>query len=184
MTPRATHSIRVLVALLPIMAACTGSTSDTGTSADPEPSLRGTKVQGLSFEQPERWAAHASNWTVSLTWDPVSGPVDHYVVRRDGIVVSDEVESPPFDDDGVAPGNSYRYEVRAFDADGTASRPATPGISERPDVTAGPPWPSLSSAAPPDRRDARLLGDRQDARMPRRAHAEHGRTTPPERGRP
>ncbi|MGZ5328907.1 MAG: hypothetical protein ACXWFU_11170 [Actinomycetota bacterium] len=125
MTPRAHRSARVLVALLlPIVAACTGSTSDTGGSAGPEPSLRGTKVQGLSLEQPVRWAADASNWTVSLTWDPVSGPVDHYEVRRDGIVVSASVESPPFDDGGVAPGNSYRYEVRAIDAEGTASRPA------------------------------------------------------------
>ncbi|MGZ5318736.1 MAG: hypothetical protein ACXWZD_09745 [Actinomycetota bacterium] len=55
MTPRAHRSARVLVALLlPIVAACTGSTSDTGGSAGPEPSLRGTKVQGLSLEQPER----------------------------------------------------------------------------------------------------------------------------------
>lgn len=125
MSSRATRSLRILVALaLPIVAACTGSTGGPERSASPLPSLRVAKVEGLSLEQPRRWASDASNWTVSLTWDPVDGPVDHYEVKRDGIVVSDEIDTPSFDDGGVAPGNSYRYEVRAVDAAGTASRPA------------------------------------------------------------
>ena len=58
--------------------------------------------------------------------------VDHYEVRRDGVVVGADVSDVTFVDATVAAGSAYTYDVRAVDAAGNASASSDPIVADVP----------------------------------------------------
>ncbi len=69
---------------------------------------------------------------ISVGWEAPEGfSVDHYEVRRDGKPVADSLTTTSFSDDGVEPGQKYRYSVVAVDTDGNETRPASASITTK-----------------------------------------------------
>jgi predicted phage tail protein len=74
--------------------------------------------------------------TVSLTWEPVGGPVNYYLIHRDGLWVNSSY-STTGNVAYLAAGSTHTIEVRALGPDNTLSEPATVMVTTRPDR--GPP---------------------------------------------
>jgi hypothetical protein len=128
--PRRALTAALLVASLACVA-CEGggssapTTGPSTTASTPTSSAPATGPTGLQFEQPSRWTADPSTWAVTLSWDePAAFDVDHYEVVRNGKTIATDVDVTSFDDDGVEPGETFRYSVRAVDAAGAATMPA------------------------------------------------------------
>ncbi len=96
-----------------------------------------------------------SSSAVSLAWQPSTddGPVLHYEVRADGVVVG-QTASTAFVDRTVAPGSTYTYDVRAIDGAGNRSDPSAGLVVTTPaapvDVTPPSPPTSLRTLAVTD----------------------------------
>ncbi len=122
-----TDSVRRLplatVALCIALASCTPTSAEPqGQQFEPTP-IRLTKVEGITIEQPSSWKPEASSWRVELTWDAPATPVDHYVIRRDGITLTDDLTQPSYEDTTITPAERYAYEIIAVDATGDQSKP-------------------------------------------------------------
>jgi hypothetical protein len=124
-----------------VLASCTNSTSAAPgsetpstaptTSAAPSPSASSTSsvtLTGLTIDQPS-WKADPKGWKVTLSWDTPAGfEVDHYQVARDGRMVADDVSHTTYTDADAEPGTTYRYAVKAVDASGTTTQPASAAV--------------------------------------------------------
>jgi chitodextrinase len=78
--------------------------------------------------------AAVNGLTATLTWTAAADDVGvhHYVVERNGAVVSDTVWTTTWTDSGLAPETSYTYSVRAVDAVGNTSGPSLHAIAVTP----------------------------------------------------
>jgi hypothetical protein len=102
------------------VSACSASTSDT--PSPPPRQIQDVRIEGVKATQPDHWLVDGSNWEISIEWDEPAVPVDHFEVRRDGIVVASQVSGLSFTDAGVEPGERFHYEVVGVDA-GASSLP-------------------------------------------------------------
>ncbi len=116
-----------------LLAACTSAPAEGGTGPSPSSSSGATLVESAAIERLEisepEWRPDGGNWGLALTWTAPAVTVDHYVVRRNGITIDDDVDGTRFLDEAAEPGARYRYEVRGVDAAG-ASTPTTAGRIE------------------------------------------------------
>jgi hypothetical protein len=113
----------VFVVLAGVVAVIMGPGSDPDSSPSAPPDER-SLVPDL--DAPTALAADRAAFRIRLDWEGSNGEVRMYEVTRNGDVVA---TLPPgrtrWLDDGVFPASRYRYAVRAVDAFGVPSDPAT-----------------------------------------------------------
>lgn len=97
---------------------CAGSQGGSGKQTldyftgqtDPEPGVG-------QVATPTALATHTDR--VKLSWQAATGPVDHYEVLRDGVVIASPT-GLQFEDTGLSPDTDYVYRVQAVDEAGEA----------------------------------------------------------------
>lgn len=107
------------------------------------PTRVGTPV-GLSFER--------TSTSVTITWDPPrdGSGVDHYEIWRGGELIGTRPAGRrSFTDEGLAPGSSYLYGVKAIGYNGTQAKSRTRGITLPAPVAPASPSPEPVVVAPP-----------------------------------
>jgi chitodextrinase len=81
---------------------------------------------------------------VKLKWQTPSGPVDHYDVLRDGVLVGTTTDVA-YDDTGRTPDTDYRYRVRVVDDSGEAGPESDEVLVHTPaQADVQPPTPPLT----------------------------------------
>jgi hypothetical protein len=113
----------VFVVLAGVVAVIVGPWSDSDSSPS-APHDEGSLVPDL--DAPTALVADRAAFRIRLDWEGSDGEVQMYEVTRNGDVVA---TLPPgrtrWLDNGVFPASRYRYAVRAVDAFGVPSDPAT-----------------------------------------------------------
>jgi len=113
----------VFVVLAGVVAVIVRSGSDPDSSSSTPPD-EGSAV--LDLDAPTALAADRAAFRIRLDWEGSTGEVKMYRVTRNGDVVATlPAGRTRWLDEGVFPSSRYRYAVRAVDAFGVPSDPAT-----------------------------------------------------------
>lgn len=109
-----------------VLVACTSGGASPGTTA-PTADAPAT-IESLRAEPPSRWDPSGRDWGITLMW--IASPaLTSFQVRRDGVLLADDLTATGYRDTRVDPATTYRYAVVGSDAKGTSTVPAVVAIT-------------------------------------------------------